>query len=127
MDHQPPERPATVSAGNYISGGNFYGQVAGTQSGSITQNQGGAVDQELIRRLEPLLRRLAAEASELGEEQAEALIDDIGTVRKEAASAEPDRKRVRVALTRITQAAGAVAPMLEIVQQVKDVIAPLLH
>ena len=122
----PEQDPGAINAGNYIVGGTFNGPVGGSQSGSVRQVQYAGGDHDLPQRIEPLLRRLEAIAEMLGGEEAEAVADDVGTLRAELCRPEPSPKRLRAGLIRITRMASAAPGMLETVSEVKDVLTPLL-
>jgi len=111
-----------VNAGITISGSTVSGGViAGGQGARVTINQGGPGDDRLAQ-IERLIQQLQAAASRLDGEQAEQVYDDAGRVLSEEQQRKPDRDRISHLMTRIAQAAGPFASLVDIVVQLKGLV-----
>ena len=118
---------SVVNSGMSISGGTFLGPVAGGYGAHATQvNQGSGAD-DVLERLERLLELLEAGVSSLEPGQAEYVIDDVGRLREEVRHARPDPGRIRQLLGRLAAQVAPTAALLDVVNQVKDLVTPLLH
>jgi hypothetical protein len=114
-----------INSGMTISGGTFLGPVAGGYGAHATQVNQAAGD--VLERLEHLLGLLEAGASSLERGQADYVIDDVVSLRAEMGHARPDPGRVRRLLRRLAAQVAPVAALLDVVNQVKDLVTPLLH
>jgi hypothetical protein len=122
-----PGRPGNViNSGMQISGGTFSGPVAGGYGAHAAQvNQG--MDAQRLARLERLLQEIEIGASSLdGEQQVEAIVA-VRCLREEVHAPVPDAGRIRRLLGRLTAQVTSVAALLDVVNQAKDLIGPLLH
>jgi hypothetical protein len=117
-----------INRGIQFSGGTFHGPVAAASGEQITLNQSiGADADERLAQLERLLHELEVGASKLAGAQAEAAVDDVGRLREEVRHPRPDPGRISQLLGRLTAQVAPVAALLDVVNQVKDLVAPLLH
>jgi hypothetical protein len=117
----------TGNSGLQISGGTFLGPVAGGYGAHATQVNQVMTDTERLARLERLLGELEAGVRELEGGQPDETVQAVVLLREEALHPRPDAGKVSQLLGRIMTRVAPVATLLDLVTQVKDLIAPLLH
>jgi hypothetical protein len=114
-----------TNSGNIISGGNS-GIVASGHA-RITQINHGSSPGDPLEMIDRLLRQLEADASALGGEQADDVIDDVRRLGTEVHSRKLSADNILGALSRLKTAAMSSAALLATVDQIKDLVAVLLH
>jgi hypothetical protein len=124
-DAGPPG--STVNSGMQISGGTFLGPVAGGYGAHATQVNQVMADAERLARLERLLRELEAGVRELDGGQPDEAVQAVVLLREEVQQPRPDAGKVSQLLGRIMTRVAPVAALIDLVTQVKDLVAPLLH
>ena len=124
-----PTRPdGPYGSGNYVQVGTNVGAFAVGDHARVTQVSQGTGAEEVLARLELALDQLtAATAAQLGGEQAEQVAADSDRVIEEVRRKRPEWDRITQLIARITARVGAVAGLLQAVEQVKDLIAALPH
>ncbi len=122
----PGQPGSVINSGMQISGGTFSGPVAGGYGARAAQlNQG--MDAQSLARLERLLQEIEIGASSLdSEEQVEAIVA-VRCLRDEVHDPVLDAGKIRRLLGQLTAQVTSVAALLDVVNQAKDLIGPLLH
>ena len=126
----PPAGAGEVPPGvsGVVNYGTMTGPVAAGAQARITQTNIGASAEDTRAQLELALRQLAAAAArELDSASAAQISDDASRLTEETRHQRLDRERITGLLGRLTAAAGAVAPLLEVVDRVRVLIEALLH
>jgi len=111
-----------------VNYGTMTGPVAAGAQARITQTNIGTSAEEIRAQLELVLRQLAsAAAGELDSASAAQISDDASRLTEETRHQRLDRERITGLLGRLTAAAGAAAPLLEVVDRARVLIEALLH
>lgn len=125
---EPPDQPTQPDSGTHVHVGTNAGVFAVGNNARATQVNQGADMQDVLARLEIAIQQLAVTAAaELDPEQADQVGDDADRVIEEARRRWPDWDRITALLGRITTRVGAVAVLLQAVDQVKDLVEALPH
>ncbi|MGP3928917.1 hypothetical protein [Nonomuraea sp. KM88] len=105
--------------GVHVSGdGRISGPIAmGAHARAVVVNGGDPAGGEAGALLERLERLLAAHEADLAEPARARR--DAGDIRQELAETEPDRSRILDALSRLSARAAEVAPVVEVVSQLR--------
>jgi methylthioribose-1-phosphate isomerase len=128
MDQQDRHSGAAGSpAGNEFHIDGNVGAIATGQYGQATGNvytQGAGDPLEMI---DQLLRKLAADAGMLEDEQAEDVLDDVQRLHTEVHSRRPSAESIRLMLSRLTKATSSTAALLATVEQIRELVLAILH
>jgi hypothetical protein len=106
------------------------GDIAGTGIAvghGASARVGRGSDADVLAQVDQLVSRLLASASSLPPDQAATVAGAAVTVKEEMRAARPDAGKVRQALTRLGDAAGAVAGVIELARQLAELVTPLLR
>jgi hypothetical protein len=114
-----------VNSGIYIQGN--VGALATGDHGQATQVNNGPNSGDPLEMIDQLLRKLAAEASVLGSEQAEDVVDDTRRLHTEVHSRKLSAANIGAVLSRLSTATTSTATLLATVDQIKDLVTSLLH
>lgn len=112
------------NSGVYIAGGNVSGPVAAGRNAQAIQNNTQA---PAVVRIEVLLGELETEARTLLPAHAEDVSDDVSRLREEVKRRRPSADSLRMILGRLSGAVAGTATLLAKVDQIKDLIGPLVH
>lgn len=112
------------NSGVYIAGGNVSGPVAAGRNARAVQNISQA---PAVVRIEVLLSELETEAKTLLPAQADDISEDIDRFREESKRRRPSADSIRLILGRLSGAVAGTATLLAKVDQIKDLIGPLMH
>jgi len=124
--HGASEVPSGVSG--VVNYGTMTGPVAAGAQARATQTNIGTSADDIRAQLELVLRQLAAAAaSELDSASAAQVSDDASRLTEETRHQRLDRERITGLLGRLTAAAGAAAPLLELIDRIRVLIEALLH
>jgi len=107
-------------------GGNV-GAIATGQYGQATGNVYGSASGDRLETIDRLLRKLQADASQLGDEQAADVLDDAQRLHTEVHNRRPSAESIRLMLGRLAKATSSTASLLATVEQIKDLISAILH
>jgi hypothetical protein len=119
------EPGAGTNSGIFIGGGNSG--VVATGHARVTQISHGTSPDDPLEMIDRLLRKLEADTSALGDEQAADVIDDVHRLHTEVHSRKLSAENIRSALSRLRTATTSTAALLATVDQIKDLVTPLLH
>ena len=114
-----------TNSGNII-GGNNSGIVASGHA-RVTQITRDSNTGDPLEMIDRLLRTLEADASALGGEQAEDVIDDVHRLHAEVRSSKLSAENIRAALSRLSAATASTATLLATVEQIKVLATAILH
>lgn len=112
------------NSGVYIAGGNVSGPVAAGKNAQAIQQISQA---PAVAQIETLLAELEREARMLLPAQADDVSDDADRIREEIKRRRPSADSIRLMLGRLSGAVAGTATLLAKVDQIKDLIVPLLH
>jgi phage shock protein A len=125
------DRYADAESGPAVSnefhiGGNV-GAIATGQYGQATGNVYGSANDDPLEMIDRLLRKLQADASQLGDEQGADVLDDAQRLHTEVHNRRPSAESIRLMLARLAKATSSTASLLATVEQIKDLISAILH
>jgi hypothetical protein len=103
------------------------GAIATGQYGQATGNVYSSGAGDPLEMIDRLLRKLEADAGTLEGEQAEDVLDDVQRMHTEVHSRRPNAESIRAMLSRLTKATSSSAALLATVEQIKELIAAILH
>jgi len=121
-----PDAESGSAVSNEFHIGNV-GAIATGQYGQATANIYGSGAGDRLEMIDRLLRKLQADAGELGDEQAADVLDDAQRLHTEVHSRRPSAESIRLMLARLAKATGSTASLLAAVEQIKDLVSAILH
>jgi hypothetical protein len=125
-DRYPDAESGSAVSNEFHIGGNV-GAIATGQYGQATANIYGSAAGDRLEMIDRLLRKLQADAGELGDEQAADVLDDAQRLHTEVHSRRPSAESIRLMLARLAKATGSTASLLATVEQIKDLVSAILH
>jgi len=127
------QRDSYTDAGSGPAGSNEFhiggnvGAIATGQYGQATGNVSGSAAGDPLEIIDRLLRKLQAEAGQLGDDQAADVLDDTQRLHTEVHSRKPSAESIRLMLARLVRATSSTASLLATVEQIKDLISAIVH
>ena len=112
------------NSGVYIAGGSVSGPVAAGRNAQATQN---ITQAPAGVRIEVLLGELETAARTLLPARADDVSEDVDRLRDEVKRRRPSADSIRLILGRLSGAVAGTATLLAKVDQIKDLIGPLVH
>ena len=127
------QRDSYADAGSGPAGSNEFhiggnvGAIATGQYGQATGNVYGSAAGDQLEMIDQLLRKLQADAGQLGDDQAADVLDDAQRLHTEVHSRRPSAESIRLMLARLAKATSSTASLLATVEQIKDLVSAILH
>lgn len=126
QDRYPGADTGSGDSNEFHIGGSV-GAIATGQYGQATGSVYSSAAGDPLEMIDRLLRKLEADAGQLEGQQAEDVLDDVQRLHTEVHSRRPRAESIRLMLSRLTKATSSTAALLGTVEQIKELIAAILH
>jgi hypothetical protein len=120
------ESQTTINSGVHISGGTVSGPIAAGYRTQAIQINHDAVVAETLTGLDRLLQMLDTGSGALTADQVKEVRADVECVREELTDPNPNSHRIRRLLEQVAAHVSAAAPLLDVVERVRELVAAAL-